>query len=244
MRSFGLVEEKIYETDYFLEQIKNSIDITECGYNLSAYLSACRSITFVLQSAMGNVDGFREWYETKQKEMSENQLAKFFHNARNESQKVGIYHVKRGHSYIDKSGNVKMRFFFQNATLSNNNKTYETTILEMLLKAELGESDYESSEDVSTLCKTHFKFILGIIFECFSKFGSAIDPIKYYTLDNINRLGLSIEDIEESLGYPRGWTEVKGISQEKRLELIRNHQPDSFIDPIFVKYLNICRYSK
>lgn len=39
-----------------------------------------------------------------------------------------------------------------------------------------------------------------IIFDCFDKFGYVIDPLKYYTLDNIGKLDLTIEDVEESLG--------------------------------------------
>lgn len=245
MRSFGLVEEKIYETDFFLEKMKYCTDLHECKYYLSAFLSACRSITFALQASMSDVKGFKEWYEIVRKLMMENHLARFFHVARNESQKIGIYHISCGHPYKDKHGEGRMLFYFSKDYSFTNFKTYEESILEMLLRNEFGdELGPGDTEDVCTQCERHLKFLLGIIFDCFDKFGHVIDPKKYYTLENIKSLGLTIEDVEESLGYEKGWTKVNGISAEKRMELIRNHEPDSYIDPVFIKYLNKCRYQK
>ncbi|MCQ6277585.1 hypothetical protein JMM81_22285 [Bacillus sp. V3B] len=80
--------------------------------------------------------------------------------------------------------------------------------------------------------------MLGIIFECYEEFGAEIYPAKYYTLENLKKKGLTIEDIEESLGFDRGYTKVDGASNEERIRLIREYAPESEINEMFDKYLN------
>jgi len=50
--------------------------------------------------------------------------------------------------------------------------------------------------------------------------------------------GLEIADLEEELGFPRGWTSVDGASNEIRAQMIRTVACYVSIDPIFIKYLN------
>ena len=64
--SFGLVEDKIFEAEYFLKRLQESISMSfESSCFFSAFVSASRSITFALQAAMNGVPGFSGWYEDR-----------------------------------------------------------------------------------------------------------------------------------------------------------------------------------
>jgi hypothetical protein len=94
MRSFEIVEDKILESDFFLERLKEcKFNMQEARFYFSAFLSSSRSITFCLQASMKDTNGFDKWYIEKQVTLKNNELAKFFLQARNDSQKVGLYHL-------------------------------------------------------------------------------------------------------------------------------------------------------
>jgi hypothetical protein len=82
-RSFGLVETKVAEAEFFLRQMRN------CGFNvfqaqcyLSAFSSAARSITFALRASIGDIRECGEWYALWQAKMKSNVLCKFFNELR------------------------------------------------------------------------------------------------------------------------------------------------------------------
>ena len=54
----------------------------------------------------------------------------------------------------------------------------------------------------------------GLVSNCYETFGHLIDPEQFYTEENLERLGITVEDVEESLGFPRGWTCVEGSKKE------------------------------
>lgn len=101
-------------------------------------------------------------------------------------------------------------------------------------------SDEKQEQDVGALCRQYLTSLIQIVFECFSRFGPIIDPDMYYTLDNLKLLGKTIEDIEEELGFPRGYTDVGGNDYD-RLFHLRKTQPETQIDRMFQKYLNKTR---
>jgi len=234
-RSFGLVEDKVYETDFFLEKLKETENRFEASCYLSAFVSAARSITFALQASMSDVAGFSEWYQNKQESMRHNTLAKFFVTARNESQKLGIYHIDSGVSYREIDGTRRTKFFFRNLSRKIDNPREHT------IKHDLTE-DVQEEEDIATLCERYLTMLVELIYDCFKTFGPIIDPAQYYTPENLNRIGKSIEDVEVELGFPRGWT--KSIPDEERTRLLRESEPDSYIDDILIKYLKKDRFGR
>ena len=59
--------EKLNEAAYFLELMQKNIDdLDKFKYNLSAFLSAGRSVTYYLQKEFKENSRFNEWYELKQ----------------------------------------------------------------------------------------------------------------------------------------------------------------------------------
>lgn len=96
-KTFGLVDEKLAEADFFLEKLAESgLNFFEVRCYFSAFVSSARSVTFALQFVMSDVAGFEEWYSGKQQNLKDDLNAKFFHTARNESQHTGINPVSGG----------------------------------------------------------------------------------------------------------------------------------------------------
>ena len=66
-RHFGLVDAKVAEANFFLQQLAGSeANFFTARCYFSPFLSSARSITFALQAVMSGVDGFLEWYKNHQ----------------------------------------------------------------------------------------------------------------------------------------------------------------------------------
>ena len=63
---------KLSEAKYFYDRMKDTISNPEhFGYNLSAFLSAARSVTFFMQKEYKDISGFTDWYTDKQSDMKD-----------------------------------------------------------------------------------------------------------------------------------------------------------------------------
>lgn len=229
-RSFQIVEYKVAESDFFLDKIIESsydlnVNIHEASYYLSAFLSATRSITFCIQASISDIPNFDNWYSKQQEILKSNSIAKYFLNARNHSQKVGFYPIDLNRLSIskDKSGRKKFDFYFAQFSFR--------------------DDLFVPKNDVIHACKEYFKLLLTIVFECYNNFGMLIDPDQYYTIENMKRLNRTIEDFEEELGFPRGWTAGDSSSDEDRMSCFRKQNHTNGVDEILVKYLGKDRFN-
>lgn len=197
-RSFGLVDYKVKEAEYFLNLMIDGSDeiyFTGIQFCASAFAAATRSITFAMQASLKNVPRFDSWYSERQKEMRSNPLAKFFHDFRTVTQHIGESVVNAG-SHID----GKTLYFFKPC------------------------SDLPSVPelDVVSACRMHFCFVLDIVYLCYIDMGIYIDGQQYFTAQHFQNTGKTIEDAEEELGFPRGWTDIGGPNSEPyRWEALR-----------------------
>ena len=94
--------------------------------------------------------------------------------------------------------------------------------------------------DVYSSCITYFTKVLDIVYRLYMLFATDLDARWYYTKEHFDNLGLSIEDAEEALGFPRGWTKISGTENElkERWHLIRRTQAvGPTIQDIFQRYL-------
>ena len=227
-RTFQIVEYKIAETDFFLQKLEettyDTIDFFEARNYLSAFLASSRSITFSLQASLSDNESFKLWYEGHQNILRQSDLAKYFLEARNSSQKVGYYPLTGGRTFRDDDNRLRAEYFFD------------------YISGEL--SAFIPEEDVLTACKKYFKMLLEIILDCYKKFGTVIDPEQYFSFENIKKTGKTIEDFEEELGYPRGWTYLEGSTDDERLTAIRGEIRYDGIDYILVKHLGKNRFGE
>lgn len=216
MRNFDAVDEKLAEADFFLGEIANagtSWFRVRCYF--SAFVSAARSVTFAMQASMKGVSGFDEWYAERQVEMRNDRLARFFHECRTDSQHIGFNHIVSA-----SGGNGETRYYFG--------------------EPDPGRYVYIPDEDLLTSAHKYMCLIAGIVDRAYSDFGLEIDPDQIYTPNGLVRKGWCIEDVEEELGLPRGWTDIEYPSADVnglRLQMLRRNIPGSGVKPLLKKYL-------
>ena len=83
------VEERLMEAEYFGRRMFDLPNSTVLGYELNAFLSAARSVTFLLQKEFAAVDGFEAWWIADRAKLGADAAARFFLELRNFSQKQG-----------------------------------------------------------------------------------------------------------------------------------------------------------
>lgn len=229
-RSFGIVEQKVEESAYFLNLLEESINdgrlLDGSQFLLSAFLSATRSITFTIQASISDIEGFKEWYSQHQQRLKATNLAKYFLEARNLSQKIGYYLIAGGYYSTDEKGNRKMLCYFQRLNSI--------------------DMDYVPTEDVITGCKLYFKLLLEVVLDCYKRFGNQIDPEQFFTYRNLIASGKTIEEFEEQAGFPRGYTAVPDLSIEERIMVLNRYsaKPSRVFELIMIDYLGVNRFGE
>lgn len=230
-RSFGIVEWKLREADFFLDKIETANDMLEAEFYLSAFLSSARAVTFAIEAALRHVDGFDAWYSMEQDDLRKAQ--RWFAQARNASQKEGASFVQSSERSAD-----GRRSFFIDPLLAPGGDAYER-LGQYVLERLTGQPE-APRRNLADLCRRHVEALAGIVKRCFERFGTHIDAEQYYTIENMHRLGTSIEDLEAELGIPRGQTE--GVSVGTRLSILCERAGLPEIDDLLVKYLGVDRF--
>ncbi|MBL8999101.1 MAG: hypothetical protein JNL44_17600, partial [Gemmatimonadetes bacterium] len=196
-RSFGIVDQQLHEADFFLERLcAAGMDVFAVRCYLSAFLAATRNVTFAMQKAMKGVPGFSEWYAARIEELERDPEARFFKEARNEA-KLGIS-VYAGGSMTHGGGN-------------------ETVIRHWFSSTEKAQAP---EVDVETACRAHMKRIAEIVLDCYDTLAIYIDPHGALTLDAIRTRGMSVEDLEEELGFARGMSTFFAEGEQERLSVL------------------------
>ena len=80
--------DRLLEAEYFLVR-SSGADLSEFQFEFNAFLSASRSVTFMLQSDLSKARGFQEWYSDRQAGMKQDTAMKYLLELRNISQKAG-----------------------------------------------------------------------------------------------------------------------------------------------------------
>lgn len=213
-RSFGLVDYKVQEAEYFLlmmKRIGSEPDFGGMQFCASAFVSAARSITFAMQSSLkGNAD-FESWYAPKQEQLRNDPLAKFFHDFRTVTQHIGVNVVTAG------SGGRDGHFYW------------------FMPHPDL---PIVPKQDVLSACESYFTLILQLLYECYVDLGPIIEGQQRFTQTHFAALGKTIEDAEEEIGWPTGYTDIGDPeSLPWRWELIRRSADGCLIQELFQKWL-------
>lgn len=76
--SFAVVEDKLLEAESLLRRLgATSMHDGEARYYFSAFVSACRSVTWALQKSLKCVSGFDSWYESVKEQLKADSLAPY-----------------------------------------------------------------------------------------------------------------------------------------------------------------------
>lgn len=179
-------ELKLNEAKYFLEQMERHADSpNEFVYNLSAFLCAARSVTFVMQEEFSRVPGFRKWYSKKQKwmEQPENkELFEFFKDLRNVvvhqqpviPKKTVNLEIAETVAIVesliievrDKDGNLLQRDESDSQT-ENHDKDVNNTPVKVEY---IWYFDEKPEIDVVILCRRYIEKLESLVVECIERF--------------------------------------------------------------------------
>jgi hypothetical protein len=202
LTSLLLVEERLLEAEHFIKRLRRQNDSNRMGFELNAFLSACRSVTFLLQKEMSDVPGFSSWWEQQREALRADKAAVFFVNLRNFSQKEGRVSVVGSASR--RNGRFRWSYRFAGGM--------EPVPAELLHR------------DVAECCREHLAKLARVILACGDRFPFATCPRRALTPAGIRSLGITIEDVEELLGFPRGWTDAgQAEAHESRLRALQAH---------------------
>lgn len=199
LTSLLLVEERLLEAKHFARRLSRQSDRDRFGYELNALLAAARSVTFLMQKEMARVSGFAEWWDGQRHLLSRDPAAAFFLKLRNFSQKEGRISLVGG---SPSAGRWSYRF-------AGNAERVPPALL---------------NRDVADCCHEHVAKLSKIVLACVEAFPYQTCPRKALTPAGLAALKLSLEDLEEALGFPRGWAETGDpISRDRRIHVLREH---------------------
>ncbi len=188
--SLLLVEERLFEAHYFLDQMEAAGMGLQVGYNLNAFLSASRAVTFLLQQEMSRVSGFAEWWADRRQEMRADRAMRFFVEMRNYSQKAGRVRFDSIGSGLDRT---TYRHVFRDGSVK--------------VPEEVG------CIDAIDACRLHLAKIAQIVLACMDAFPHHTCPRKALSPEGLSALGLDTEELDERLGYPRGFSKTLGAGE-------------------------------
>lgn len=195
--------EKLLEAEYFLAGMTRSKG-AEFGYNLNAFLAACRSVTFVMQKSLSKVAGFDAWYDSWRQRMKADPAMGFFLELRNISQHEGPV------SYVGGSIPYPPGWTYR---FAGNREAVPMVLV---------------GRDIAAACGEHLAKTSGVVdgFRSAFPYESCIHVA--LTAEGMARLGYSLDDVGALLGLPPGYLEVgEAIGIEDKLRMLRRE-----FDPI------------
>ena len=196
--SANLIIDRLIEAEYFLLKASNSQG-REFQFNMHAFLSAARNVTFSIQYLLSDTPQFSEWYLLQQNAMRNDKEMKFFVELRNITTKQGPV------NYISGSlpcGGWTHRFV---------GKSVPSSI---------------SHEDIKVSGYRHIGKLADLLVKLVEKFPYHTDPDFAFTTKGMSVLNMLPEDFLEVLGFPRDWLSFSEVTHEEILvELKRQFDP-------------------
>jgi hypothetical protein len=215
---FHAVADKFREADFFLECLIGCNGFGQEGdYFLSAFSSAARSVTFVLQTVMSKYPNFDKWYPEASRPLRESVLARYFLQLRNEALKRGTIPAY----WSGASGDDGFVHFY---TFGNHHGS------------DLGDAPIP---DVRLAARSYMVELASVLDRCYRDYDVYIDPRVIFTKRGLNALGWNIGDLLESLGFPRDWLELAPpdeVDDEQKLKVLSRYGGDEVMDDLLIKY--------
>lgn len=186
--------DKLNEAQYFIDRMKE----TNCyknafRYNLSAFLSAFRSITLFMQKEFNSVDGFTSWYKIKQSQMMSDKILKFFNEQRVQTIHVQPISARPSQNQMNIpeidltrlnnfsiTSNINKDGIMDNPVLTRTTNEGESTVEEVTATtlwvfSDLPLEDNFSGKDIVSLCEEKLTQLQTIAQECEQNFVKNIE---------------------------------------------------------------------
>jgi hypothetical protein len=222
-QSFGVVEDKVRETEFFLEKLRVSVPMSsESQYYFSAFVSAARSVTFALQATMDGIPGFEDWYGKAQVSLRADPLVPLFKEIRNDCTHKGINHLNR--------------VTLEHLTEYLRGQMREENDSHVIVLADVHCDEKTILADAVKASTSYFISLLQVVFECYLKFKCVVDPRWHFTRDNFRAMGKGLADALGEIGLPPIWASC-APSEDVGWRALRSQQPPCLINDLFRRYL-------
>ena len=193
------VEERLFEAEYFGGRLR-FLATPEFRYELHAFVSAARNVTFVLQKEMNRVPGFQTWWSGCQERMRQDDAMKFFKELRNRSQKKGdILFVGGSRRLADDKCLWSYRF------IQNESRVPDSLV----------------HRDVVDCCFEHLAKIATYVLEFDKEFHYHSCYRHAISEEGLGALGLHVPDVLGFFGYGPISRVPSGLSRDKELDVLR-----------------------
>jgi hypothetical protein len=192
-------EEKAEEMRFFYERLEESTkNVFEFRAYFSAFSSAAASVLMVLQAARKRIDpDFAAWLEPRRRDLTEEDpICGYVLKGRSESIHEGETRIRSGSVQTDPEG----------ADVWTNYFSY-------------GFSAEPISVPVLEACRHTLDRVCDLVSAARLAFPEAT-PDFFPDAQTLVREGLTVEDIEDRVGLPRGWTALPGITVQQRSEML------------------------
>ncbi len=204
LTSLLLVEERLTEAEYFARRMFSRLPPMAIGYELNAFLSAARSVTFLFQKEFSACEACIEWWKLNRSNLGDDPAARFFLELRNYSQKEGRISIVGA---SDSAGNTRHMFA----------GTVESVPIALL------------NREVADCCLEHLSKLAHLMLRFSDDFFFHACPARALTPEGIVALKIDLDAVEAVLGFPPqvSTNRPETFSTEDRLRLYRR-----FIDPV------------
>ena len=222
--SFGVVEDKLLEAEFFLKRFgATRVLDTEARYYFSAFVSACRSVTFALQKSLSGVDGFDAWYELAREQLKADPLVPYFLELRNQLVHTGINPLNQvDDKYSRERIARQLRGDWSHVLVVTDHR---------------GDNTYGLTDAVSA-STDYFKSLVRVVFECYMRFLATVDARWYFTEEHFRAEGKTLGDAMAELGFPVDW--LKAVPKGREAEawrVLRSQQPACQVNVLFERYI-------
>jgi len=181
--SLLLVEGRLLEARYFCGKLAR-VRADPFAYELNAFLSASRSVFELLRSEMARVPGFKDWWADALATFLADEAASFYYGLRNFSFHQG-------------------RVALVGGSLPNTRRwTYRFISNPDPVPADL------QRRDVADCCREHLAKVAAVVLRFADTFPAYACPQRNFTVEGLRLRNLSVDDVEEMLGFPRGYTNI------------------------------------
>jgi hypothetical protein len=222
-QSFEVVEGKLCEAEFFLNQFSGSSRFSfEAQCYFSAFVSAARSVTLALQATMTDVADFALWYQSARVKLKADPLAPFFLDIRNKSVHMGLNPLNR--VTLD---HLREDLF---------NQMHQEERSHVLILPDVSSENSTVLTDAVQAATLYFVSLVNVIFESYERFKCAVDPQWYFTCENFVAMGKTFEDAISELGFPPGWASCAPPGDDG-WRALRSQQPPCQLNDLFRKYI-------
>lgn len=221
-QSFGFVEEKLREAEFFLDKLRSSGRLSfDADCYFSAFVSAARSVTLALQASMDGVPGFDTWYQGAREKLKADPLAPFFVEVRNDVVHTGVNPLSRvGIEHLREDLFGQMTGKHSHSLILPDMHSKDATVL-------------ADAIDAST---RYLRSLVAVIFECYERFIRVVDPRWYFTRENFEAMGKNLGDALAELGFPQDWLST-APPDDQAWRILRSQQPHNQLNNLFLRYL-------